>query len=92
VTYAVLYGSSDRPTGANADSLGQAARLAVQHLKDGRRNVRVRLPDGEVLSFDEFERAVFSGRLRDDLLWRGAPAEPGTPAAPAQLWSVIPPI
>jgi hypothetical protein len=67
--------------------------MAVQHLKDGRKNVRVRLPDGEVLSFEEFQCAVFSGRLRDELLWRSAPPEPSTPeAASVQLWGVIPPI
>jgi hypothetical protein len=93
VTYAVIHGSPSCPIAANVDSLGQAARLAVQHLKDGRQNVRVRLPGGEVLAFEAFQDAVFAGKLKDERPAGSAPAEPRPrAAAPTQLWSVIPPI
>jgi hypothetical protein len=65
VTYVVIHGRSKSERQATASSLGDAARLAVRYLKEGRRDVRVRLPEGDTLDFEAFQEAVFAGRLRE---------------------------
>jgi len=42
-----------------------AARLAVALVREQRRNVCVKLPDGKVLDFEAFQDAVFQGVLHD---------------------------
>jgi hypothetical protein len=65
VTYVVSYDRWDRQREAIVFSLGDAARFAVQFTKEGRQNVRVRLPSGSVLGFEDFEHAVFAGALTE---------------------------
>jgi hypothetical protein len=65
VTYVVSYDRWDRQREAIVFSLGDAARFAVQFKKEGRRNVRVRLPSGGILNFEDFEHAVFAGALTE---------------------------
>ncbi len=65
VTYIVQHGSPDRPAEHPAESVAAAARLAVAFVREQRRNVRVRLPDGATLDFEAFQDAVFQGVLRD---------------------------
>jgi hypothetical protein len=65
-------------------SLGDAARCAVRFMRERRSDVRVRLPDGEILKFEEFQQAVFAGRLSDKPVL-GKPEEPAIPGA--MTWS-----
>jgi hypothetical protein len=84
VTYAVIYGPSNCQREAIVFSLGEAARFAVRYMKEGRPDVRVRLPGGDTLGFEDFQQAVFAGRLTD----KGAPPQPRTEPAiskPAQV-------
>jgi hypothetical protein len=53
------------PRQAIVFSLGDAARFAVQYMRERRPNVRIRLPDGEILGFEAFQQAVFDGKLTD---------------------------
>jgi hypothetical protein len=65
VTYVVMHGPSDCQREAIVFSLGEAAQFAVRYMHERRSDVRVRLPSGEVLSFEAFQRAVFAGELKD---------------------------
>ena len=65
VTYIVQHGPADQPAQHPAESVAAAARLAVALVREQRRNVRVRLPDGATLDFEAFQDAVFQGVLRD---------------------------
>jgi hypothetical protein len=90
VTYVVSYDRWDRQREAIVFSLGDAARFAVQFTKEGRRNVRVRLPSGGVLGFEDFERAVFAGTLTEATASsfrppRTTPSSP-TPVRVQMMW------
>jgi hypothetical protein len=65
VAYVVIHGSSYFRREMHADTLGDAARLAVQCIKEKRPDVRVRLPGGDILGFEDFQRAVFAGELKE---------------------------
>jgi hypothetical protein len=65
VTYIVLHGAADSPSEQSAETVGAAARIAVAFVRENRRNVRVRCPDGAVMDFDTFQDAVFQGELKD---------------------------
>lgn len=65
VTYSVQHGSDENPSEAPAETLGAATRIAVAFVREDRRRVRVRLPDGAVMDFESFQDAVFRGDLRD---------------------------
>jgi hypothetical protein len=65
VTYVVQHGPVDNPAEQTADSVGAAARIAVAFVRENRRNVRVRCPDGAVMDFEAFQDAVFQGDLKD---------------------------
>ena len=69
MTYIVLHGTADRPSEQSVDSVAAATRIAIALVREQRRDVRVRLPDGAVLDFDSFQDAIFRGELKD--------AEPG---------------
>jgi hypothetical protein len=81
VTYVVSYDRWDRQREAIVFSLGDAARFAVQFMKDGRQNVRVRLPSGATLGFEDFEHAVFAGELTEASAAAFQPSRPRRPAA-----------
>ncbi|HXQ11657.1 MAG TPA: hypothetical protein VN805_11745 [Caulobacteraceae bacterium] len=65
MTYTVLHGAADSPSEHAADTLGAAARIAVAFVREDRRHVRVRCPDGAVMDFQAFQEAVFQGDLKD---------------------------
>jgi hypothetical protein len=60
-----MFGPPDAQRQAIVFSLGDAARCAVRYVRERRSDVRIRLPDGEILGFEEFQQAVFAGRLSD---------------------------
>jgi hypothetical protein len=66
VTYVVLHGSPDRSSEQAVDTVAAAARIAISFAREQRRDVRVRLPDGSTLPFDDFQDAVFRGELKDE--------------------------
>jgi len=63
--YRVLHGAEAAPFELSVGSLGEAARAAVALMREGRHNVRVKIPDGEVLDFDAFQQAIVHRTLRD---------------------------
>jgi hypothetical protein len=65
VTYVVLFGPPGLERQAIVFSLGEAARCAVRYVRERRSDVRVRLPDGEILGFEAFQEAVFAGKLSE---------------------------
>jgi hypothetical protein len=65
VTYIVLHGPANNPSEQTADTVGAAARIAVAFVRENRRHVRVRCPDGAVMDFEAFQDAVFQGDLKD---------------------------
>ncbi len=65
MTFTVLHGAADSPSEQTADTVGAAARIAVAFVRENRRNVRVRCPDGAVMDFEAFQDAVFQGDLKD---------------------------
>jgi hypothetical protein len=73
-----MFGPPEAHRQAIVFSLGDAARCAVRFMRERRSDVRVRLPDGEILKFEEFQQAVFAGRLTDT---PATPEQPSTPVA-----------
>jgi hypothetical protein len=65
VTYIVRYSTKGAPFEQPADSVGAAARIAVAFVREKRKGVHVRLPDGTSMDFESFQDAVFHGDLRD---------------------------
>ncbi len=65
MTFIVQHGTAERPSEHPAASVAAAARLAVALVREQRRNVRIKLPDGKVLDFEAFQDAVFQGVLHD---------------------------
>ncbi len=65
VTYVIQHGPADKPSEQAADSVAAAARIAIAFVRENRRNVRVRCPDGSVMDFEAFQDAVFQGDLKD---------------------------
>jgi hypothetical protein len=65
VTYIVQHGAPDRPAEQSAETVGAAARIAVAFVREKRKHVRVRMPDGTSMDFDAFQDAVFRGDLGD---------------------------
>ena len=64
VTYIVQYGGIE-PHEQPVESVGAAARIAVAFVRERRRDVCVRLPDGTSMDFEAFQEAVFRGDLQD---------------------------
>ena len=65
VTYTVQHGAADEPAEQSAETVGAAVRIAVAFVREKRKAVRVRLPDGRSMDFEAFQDAVFQGDLRD---------------------------
>ncbi len=63
VTFIIQHGED--PFEQPAETVGAAARIAVAFVREKRKNVRVRLPDGRLMDFEAFQDAVFHGDLKD---------------------------